>query len=203
LIIYLTTFPLVDRRAEIAWGNSSDRERLMNYEVAKKTPHWYAIYTRPKQERRTEKNLRAWQVETFNPMLKVHRTDSLPNKPTYIVKPLFPRYIFAKFVAADMLNKIRFTRGVRGIVSIGAHPAQIDEAIIFTIMSRMGQDGFVKIGEEIKLGDRIRITTGVLKDFTGIFERETEDATRVMILLTTITYQLHLVVDREILAKAS
>ncbi|HEV2707915.1 MAG TPA: transcription termination/antitermination NusG family protein, partial [Pyrinomonadaceae bacterium] len=83
----------------------------MNIDSPTETPQWYAIYTHAKQEERAESNLRAWRVETFNPKAKeIRKRNSNPNG--FVTTQLFPRYIFARFVAQNLLHKVSYTRGV-------------------------------------------------------------------------------------------
>src|SRR5678815_5910093 len=116
---------------------------------------------------------------------------------TYITKPLFPRYIFAKFNARQQLAKISFTRGVQYVVSFGGQPVSIDEGIIQIVKDRVDQSGFVKLGEDLKQGDRVVIKAGPLREFEGIFERKLKDNERISILLTTISYQGRLVINKD------
>src|SRR5881394_2786838 len=150
---------------------------------------WYVIHTHPQQEDRAESNLRAWQVETYNPRLKDYRYNQYTRKQTYLSRPLFSRYIFARFDADRLLHKIWFSRGVRSVVSFGGRPATVSEEVILLLQSRTGDDGFVKIGEELHAGDRVVIEGGPFKSLNGIFEREVKASDRVMLLLTTVTYQ--------------
>lgn len=173
----------------------------MNTESLWNAGRWYAIHTNPKQEDRAESNLRAWRVETFNPKFKECRYNQFTREPIYTVKPLFPRYIFAWFRVNDLLHKIRFTRGVSSIVSFGDSPSPVDDEVIAIIKSYLGSDGLVRIGEELRPGDRVEVNDGLFKDFTGIFERPMGDAARVMILLETINYQARVVVDRQALRR--
>src|SRR6185369_1847194 len=91
---------------------------------------WYVVHTNLRQEERADKNLRAWGVETLHPKLRTRRLNEFTGAPTYFTKPLFPRYIFAKFNPRNQLAKISFTRGVHNVVSFRGHPVSVDEDII-------------------------------------------------------------------------
>src|SRR5689334_16613864 len=91
----------------------------MSSEIGQDTSQWYVVHTNPKQEERADSNLRAWGVETLHPKLKTRRFNEFTGAPTVTTKPLFPRYIFAKFNAREQLAKISFTRGVHYVVSFG------------------------------------------------------------------------------------
>ena|SRR5215813_5807523 len=162
---------------------------------------WYAVHTHPKQEDRVDNNLSALGIETLAPRIKKRQYNNFTNEVIYKVKPFFPGYVFARFDAVKLLHKVRLTRGVHSVVCYGTAPALVDSWIIATIQSRIGEDGYVKIGKSLNPGDEVIIEGGQLKDFRGIFERETGDVDRVMILLQTVSYQAHLVIEKEILKK--
>ena len=175
----------------------------MSIEVVAQIPQWYVVHTNPKQEDRADSNLRCWGVETLHPKLKTRRVNEFTGVPTYITKPLFPRYIFARFDARRQLAKISFTRGVHHVVSFGGQPTPVEDEIIEIISARSDPNGFVKVGEDLKQGDKVVIKAGPLRDFEGVFERELNDNERISVLLTTISYQGRVVVKRELLERAS
>ena len=167
--------------------------------------NWYAVYTKPKQEDRADSNLRSWRVETFAPKIRERQLNPLTGKPRYVVKPLFPRYIFARFNANNLLQKVCYTRGVQNVVRHGDTPTTVDDEIISVIQSRAGEDGYVHVGEErreeFRPGDKIKITGGPLENFVGLFEENYTDDDRVAILLTAVSYQSRVVIDRESVTK--
>ena len=162
---------------------------------------WYLIHTNPMQEGRAESNLMAWNVETFAPRIKKARRNQFTNQAHYISKPLFARYVFARFDFHAMSHKIRFTRGVHDLVNFGYGPVVVDEEVIALIKSRTGKDGFVRLDDELKQGDAVLIESGPLKGFTGIFNKRLNDYDRVRILLNIVSYQAHVEVDRASIKK--
>jgi transcriptional antiterminator RfaH len=164
---------------------------------------WYAIHTNPKQEDRADSNLRAWGIETFVPKFKMYHLKPYTQEPACLVKHLFPRYIFARFVFSSLVHKVSYTRGIHSIVSFGNQPALLDEAIIALIRSRIDNESFVKIGDDLKLGDKVTIKEGPLKGLTGIFKHELNGNERVMILLNAISYQAQVVVNKCLVRKHS
>jgi len=165
--------------------------------------NWYVIHTHPRQEDRVDSNLRNAGIETLAPCMKKYKYNSCTGEVIHKVKPFFPNYIFARFEAARLLHKIRLTRGVHSVVCYGSTPATVDNSIITTIQSQIREDGYIEIKEALKPGDEVIIEDGPLKDFRGIFERETGDIDRVMILLQAVNYQAHLVIEKEMLRKIS
>lgn len=165
--------------------------------------HWYVIYTKPKQEERADNNLRAWNVEAFTPKIRERSINPFTGKPNFITKPLFSRYIFARFRASELLHKITFTRGVQSVVSFGGCPMPVPDELIAHIKSRRDEDGFIRMGEELQLGDKVVINGGCFKGFAGIFEEGGNDQDRIAILLTTIDYQMRVLIDKGWLKKVS
>lgn len=167
------------------------------------TPQWYAIYTQPKQEDRANGNLRAWGIETFNPKHKVRRFNQFTGQPTYVSRPLFLRYFFARFTVSSLLRKVSFTRGVHSVVSVGRAPIPVDEEIINFIKSRENEDGFISLEDELKAGDKVLVNQGALRNLTGIFHRQVKNSDRVIILLESITFSGRIMVPRDSIEKAS
>jgi transcriptional antiterminator RfaH len=162
---------------------------------------WYAIYTKPKEEPRADMNLAAWGVETLAPKILERRTNEFSGKPSYFVKPLFPRYIFARFNAERLLRKVHYTRGVHSIVSLDGRPIKVDESVIEVVKSRIKEDGYVKIGEDLNVSDKVVVKSGALKNFEGIFERRIKASDRIMILMTAITYQGRISIEEQMVQK--
>lgn len=160
-------------------------------------PCWYAIHTKPRQEDRAESNLSAWGLEIFAPKIRERNFNAYTGRATFVIKPLFSRYIFARFKASELLHKVHFTRGVQGVVSFDGKPSPIDEDIIRVIQSRRGADGLIHMGEDLRPGDKVIIGEGPLRSFVGIFDGYCKDEERVSILLTTVSFQSHAIVERQ------
>lgn len=171
--------------------------------VTGEASRWYALQTHALQEERAAENLNAWGVETFAPKYKERRSNPYTGRPVYFTRSLFPRYMFARFDAGCMLRKVWFTRGVAKVVGFGNGPSPVEDEIIELIKSRVGEDGFVQLNEELKRGDKVVISAGPLVTLEGIFERDLEDGDRVLLLLTAISYQGHVTIERELLKKIS
>jgi transcription antitermination factor NusG len=165
-------------------------------------PHWYAVYTNPKQERRAESNLNAWGIETLYPKIKKRRSNAFTGLPVYETAPLFPRYIFARFCADKFMHKVCFTRGVKSVVSFDNVPARVEDEAIALIKSNIDKAGFAQIGEPFKAGDRLLIQAGPLRGLVGVFERQMKDSERISLLLDAVSYQSRMIVGRNLVVRA-
>lgn len=164
---------------------------------------WYVVHTRPKQEDRASDNLTAWGVETLTPRLRVKKYNEFTGRLTQVIKPFFPGYIFARFKFNELYHRIRFTRGVHSLVCFNNKPIPVDDEIIDLVRSRIGSDGFVNGFEQLRGDDEVVINDGRFQHFCGVFEREMAEADRVQILLNTVSFQAHIVVDRALVNKVS
>lgn len=171
----------------------------MNNAATHDQTQWYAVRTKPNEEDRAYSNLQAWRVETFMPKVKeLHTSDFGGGR--YVTKPLFSRYIFARFDVESQLHNINYTRGVQSVVSFGGSPISIDDKVIDLIKDRVDPDGFIRI-DDFKAGDPVRINSGPLQNIEGVFERKLKDKDRVKILLNTMSYGSHLVIERSMVEK--
>jgi transcriptional antiterminator RfaH len=175
----------------------------MNKVTIEDLARWYVVHTHPKQEERAVSNLRVLGIPIFDPKIRERRHNQFSIALTYVTKPLFPRYIFAQFKVNDLYHKVRFTRGVYSVISFGEGPTPIAEEVIMLIRSNIKEDGFVRIDEDVKPGDRVMVKDGPLKNLAGIFEREMKDTDRIRILLESVSYQAHIEIERDMVEKAS
>jgi transcriptional antiterminator RfaH len=171
----------------------------LNQMTTTDTPFWYAVYTKPREEERAESNLRAWGLKTFMPRIKERSGSEIYSKAR--IKHLFPRYIFARFNCNSELHKVNYTRGVCGVVRFGDQPCPVDDIIIETIQSQVGQEGLIKFEESIHNGDEITIEAGPFNGMHGTVEREMSDCDRLVVLLSSVSYQGRLMIEKALVKK--
>ena len=164
------------------------------------TALWYAVYTKPRGEERAESNLRAWGLKTFMPKIRERRSHAY-SKAKHSIKHLFPRYIFAQFNHLTDLHKVNYTRGVSGVVAFGENPCPLESLIIESIQSQIGPEGFIKLEEDICAGDRIMIHDGPFKALCGTVEREISESDRLVVLLSSVSYQGRLLIEKALVQK--
>lgn len=169
-------------------------------EQAAPAPHggarWYAVYTKPNEEQRAESNLRAWGVETFAPLVR-------DGGEARRARPLFSRYVFARFEAERQLQRVSYTRGVSRVVTSGGWPLEVCEEAIDVLRSRVGEGGCVRLGEGLPAGDAVETRGGALNGLNGVFEAGLKDQERVRILLTAVKYQAQATPGRRHLRNAA
>jgi transcriptional antiterminator RfaH len=155
---------------------------------------WYLIHSKPRQETLVELNLSQLGVQTFCPRVKareLHKQKGLREE------ILFPGYLFIKVDMTMEYRKVSYAQGVLNVVKIGVEPAVVEEDIINSIRERINQGLIVLSGlSSLKYGQMVRINTGPFEGFEAIFERELNGTQRVALLLKTVAFQGHMVLDR-------
>jgi transcriptional antiterminator RfaH len=164
--------------------------------------NWYAIYTKTKREDMVTRSLHQAGIEVYNPKLKARKY--LRRQYRNVIEPLFPSYIFARFDPASSLWMIRYTRGVKKVVSSNNTPWPVTREMIDLIRSREDENGIINLNYDMyEKGDTVKIANGPFAGLTGIFERPMKGNERVVLLLNAVTYQARVVVERASLMKAS
>jgi transcription antitermination factor NusG len=126
---------------------------------------WYAIYTRPRWEKKVNLLLSEKGVESYCPLNKVKRKWS--DRFKTIEEPLFKSYVFVKVDDGEK-TIVRMTSGVINFVYWNKKPAIIKEKEIQTIKRFLDEHENIQVyAKDIKLNDRVRITTGLLMDQEG------------------------------------
>ena len=147
---------------------------------------WFAIQARPCAEAAAEFSLRTLSIETFLPLIRRpirHAT----RRVRLAARAFFPGYLFARFCATDSLRTVSYCRGVVRVLGASNRPKPVEDSIIASIRARIDADGFVGL-EQRRPGvtDCVRIVSGPLAGWSGVFERELSDSQRVVILIDTL-----------------
>ena len=144
--------------------------------------HWYALYTKPHKERQVRTLLQGQNIEVYLPT--VRRKQRRRDRPDRVV--YFPCYLFARIDFTEMpQSTIAWMPGVRRIVSMGSQPAVVADELVNLIRERL--EGIEQVGYgSFKQGDRVRITSGPLRDLEAVFDQPLSAADRVRVLLEVV-----------------
>lgn len=126
---------------------------------------WLAVYTRPRWEKKVNQLLQEKGTESYCPLNKIKRKWS--DRVKVIEEPLFKSYVFVK-ISDEERTQVRMTTGVVNFVYWNGKPAVIKEKEIAII--RRFLDEYENVEAEpmdIKINERVKITTGPLMDQEG------------------------------------
>lgn len=157
---------------------------------------WYLVHSKARQEDVAESNLRLLGVETYCPRLG--ESKSTRNKDQTEGEVLFPGYFFVKVNMKTGYRKVTYAHGVLRIVKFGAEPAVVEEEIIDSIRERV-HNGLVlpPPSASLESGQIVRIHKGPFHGCEAIFEQKLNGTQRVALLMKTVAFQVHMVLDRD------
>lgn len=159
---------------------------------------WLAVYTRPRWEKKVNQLLKEKGVESYCPLNKVRRKWS--DRVKIVEEPLFKSYVFVKVNDEDRAT-VRMTAGAINFVYWQGKPAVIKEKEIAAIKKFLDEYENVEAKPiDLKINQRVRITTGTLMDQEGMvldLHRKT-----VKVAIDSLGYILVAYIDRTKLTSA-
>ena len=167
-------------------------------------PNWFAVVSKPRQEKTALENLQRQGFECFLPMAE-NPYQRRSKKSQKIVEPLFPRYLFLKANASQQnLAPVRYTKGVQNMVRFGIELAVVPESVIHAIKTcENPETGLIKIEPVlIKAGDEVSLFDGPLAGIKGIVQ-ETDSNNRALILMELLGRPTSVQVDTLSLQRVS
>lgn len=127
-------------------------------------PNWYAIWTRSRHEKLVRDQLDKKTVEVFLPT--IGKWSRWKDRKKKIDWPLFPGYVFARFVPDERIGILKID-GVVQIISnngmLSPIPVEEIESIRTLVESELAYDPVPLIKE----GEMVRVSHGPLKGVVG------------------------------------
>jgi transcription antitermination factor NusG len=126
---------------------------------------WYAIYTRPRWEKKVTTLLVENGIESYCPLNKVRRKWS--DRIKLVEEPLFKSYVFVK-ISDEVRTRVRMTNGVVNFVYWNGKPAIVKDKEIQTIRCFLDEyENVTAIKMELAPEDRVRVLSGPMMDHEG------------------------------------
>jgi transcription elongation factor/antiterminator RfaH len=161
---------------------------------------WYLVQTRPNSERKAELNLGAQGFETFLP--QVDKTIRHARRFTSVRRPLFPGYLFVRLdIDRDRWLSVNGTIGVSRLFTQEGRPVAVPVGIVETLLAH-SDAGLTRLDRSLVEGQRVRVLSGPLTDFTATVLR-LDARRRVDVLLEIMGAAVPVSVDRRALAPAA
>lgn len=141
--------------------------------------NWYALYTKPRWERKVAKQLEEKGIECYCPVTTEVRQWS--DRKKKVTTPLFKSYVFVKLAEKDRA-KVFDTPGVVQYVFWLNKPAIIRDREIETIRTWLEDEQVetVEVGD-LSPGDRIQVASGNFKGKDAIVQKVGKKRLRLII----------------------
>jgi transcriptional antiterminator RfaH len=157
---------------------------------------WLAVHTHPQHEALATYHLRR---QTY-PVVFLHYFTEIRHarRKTTVLRPYFPRYIFAEINDNLPMAPIATTPGVAAIVKSGQEPLQVPKAVIQELSARADPDGLVaplpaRLRPLLAPGEEVSITSGPLQGFPGVVILD--DGNRIRLNIKLLGRQIEATVE--------
>ena len=154
---------------------------------------WYALYTKPRWEKKVFRLLSEKGVEAYCPLNKVSRKWS--DRMKTVEEPLFKSYVFAR-VSEEEQTRVRMTAGVMNFVYWQGKPAIIRAKEIETIRKFLNEyENVIAEPMQLKEDSKVIIRQGLFMDHEAKVLKI--EGNRVKVEIESIGYSLIASVDKK------
>ena len=168
----------------------SPGEKLVQESPAVQT-QWYAAYTRSRHEKVVAETLQQRTVEHFLPLYETVR--KWKNGRFRVQLPLFPGYLFVHIALRDRLRVLQVP-GVVRLVGFNGVPTPLPQAELEIIRSVLSKGIEAEPHPYLRVGQRVRITSGPMEGLQGILLRR-RGRPRVVVSVDLIMRSVALDID--------
>ena len=175
-------------------------EDQRSFIMEEKKLHWFAVYTKPRWEKKVARLLDEKGIENYCPISKVVRQWSDRRK--IVLEPIFKSYVFVRVPDAEKWQ-LRSVPGIINFVYWLGKPARIKDDDIVTIRKFLHEFSDVQVEDVSKLqvNGKVRIKQGILMNYHGILIELS--GTRAKVKIESMGLQLSAVFDRKNLERVS
>lgn len=140
-------------------------EGQRSFAMTDETKTWYAVYTRPRWEKKIVRKLDEKGIEVYCPLNRVRRQWSDRKKTVH--EPLFKGYVFVKLAESEKWS-VKAVDGILNFVFWNGRPGVIRDEEIETIKRFLNQFTDVQVEEyKLNVAAKVKIKTGVLMNYEG------------------------------------
>lgn len=161
---------------------------------------WYAVYTKPRWEKKVARLLSEKGVEFYCPLSKTVRQWS--DRKKVILEPVFKSYVFVR-VEEEHKWELRKIDGILNFVFFLGKPAIIRDEEIITIQKFLNEFSEVEVAhrDALSVNSPVIVKTGVMMNFRGMIVEVIGNRARVK--LSSLGLELTALFDKSNLEPAS
>jgi len=128
--------------------------------------YWFAVYTRPRWEKKVAALLEQKGIENYCPLNKIIRQWS--DRKKTVLEPIFKSYVFVK-IDEDKKWDLKKINGIVNFVYWLGKPAHIREEEINTIKKFLNEFTNVEVAyNDLAVNTKVRVKQGPLMNYQGI-----------------------------------
>jgi transcription antitermination factor NusG len=147
---------------------------------------WYAVYTKPRWEKKVHSVLVEKGLVSYCPLNKVHKQWS--DRIKLVEEPLFKSYVFVQ-VPEDQHLQVRLVNGVLNFVYWNGKPAIIKDEEIDTIRKFLNEYDDVEVmPADLRANQAVMVKRGLLMNNTGHIRRLMNN--KVEVVIESLGYKL-------------
>jgi transcription elongation factor/antiterminator RfaH len=148
--------------------------------------HWYAMRSKPRKEEVLWRQLSAQGYEVYFPRLRVNPVNPRSKK----LRAYFPGYMFINVDLEEVgRSTFNWMPHAIGLVSFGGEPASVPDHLVHAIRRRVEEiaEAGGELFEDLKKGDKIRISDGPFAGYEAIFDVRIPGSERVRVLIQMLS----------------
>jgi transcriptional antiterminator RfaH len=152
---------------------------------------WFALQTRPKNERKVEHLLKKKGYDCFTPIYRSKRRWS--DRTVEIDFPLFPGYVFCRFDSSALWGAVS-TQGVTRVVGFGGAPAEVAREEVEALQLLAKSSFLREPWKYLPDGTLVVVETGPLAGTQGIINID-RDKRHLVISVTLLQRSVAIQID--------
>jgi transcription antitermination factor NusG len=155
-------------------------------------PHWFAVYTTSRHEKRVDQHLTMREIEHYLPTYQTQRKWSDGSRVTLNL-PLFPGYIFVHIKRAQRVRVLE----VPGVLTIVGGTGRVAAPLPIGDIEALRTGLHLRRAEPhplLQVGQRARIKSGALAGMEGVVVRK-KNSFRVVLTMDAIMQSIAVEVD--------
>ncbi len=159
--------------------------------------NWYAIYTRPRHEKKVFDALTEKNITAFLPLIT--RVRQWKDRKKKVEVPLFSSYLFVRIDYKYRLDVLQ-TKGVVKIVNFNGQPAVVPDWQIESLKRMLEHPEKIQLENYVKLGEIVEIQEGPFKGMKGMIKM-IKNQTRLVVSIEGIMQAVSVEIDRDFVKK--
>jgi transcription elongation factor/antiterminator RfaH len=158
---------------------------------------WYAIYTKPRHEKKVNAKLTDKDIETFLPLITRKRL--WKDRKKNVEMPLFSSYLFVDFEYKYRFDVLE-TDGVVKIINFNGVPAVVPDWQIESLRQMLTNPKTLQLESYIQPGELVEVTEGPMQGMRGTVVLR-KNSNRLVLSIEGIMQSVSVEVDEFVLKK--